>query len=175
MKRREFITLLGSTAAWSTMAHPAERGPRIGVLTLLSRHDEGGRVADFVAGLRGLGYNEGHNLHIEYRSADGDTARLDPLARELIALTPDLIYAAEPSAARAVHKAAPTLPIVCPSLGDHLPDLFASYARPGGSVTGLAMIVEGLNAKQVEVALEMVPGTTRIGLLVNPPHQEVDR
>jgi putative tryptophan/tyrosine transport system substrate-binding protein len=168
LRRRDFIAMLGSTAAWSTMAHPAERGPRIGVLTLLSRHDEGGRVADFVAGLRGLGYNEGHNLHIEYRSADGDTARLDPLARELIALTPDLIYAAEPSAARAVHKAAPTLPIVCPSLGDHLPDLFASYARPGGSVTGLAMIVEGLNAKQVEVALEMVPGTVRIGLLVNP-------
>jgi hypothetical protein len=89
LRRRDFIAMLGSTAAWSTMAHPAERGPRIGVLTLLSRHDEGGRVADFVAGLRGLGYNEGHNLHIEYRSADGDTARLDPLARELIALTPE--------------------------------------------------------------------------------------
>jgi putative tryptophan/tyrosine transport system substrate-binding protein len=169
IRRREFITLLGgAAAAWSTMAHPAGRGSRIGVLTLLSNQDEGGRVADFVAGLRGLGYNEGHNLDIDYRYADGDTARLDPLARELIALKPDLIYAAEPSAARAVNRAAPTLPIVCASLGDHLPDLFASYARPGGSVTGLAMIIEGLNAKQVEVALELVPGATRIGLLVNP-------
>jgi hypothetical protein len=55
LRRRDFIAMLGSTVAWSTMAHPAERGPRIGVLTLLSRHDEGGRVADFVAGLRGLG------------------------------------------------------------------------------------------------------------------------
>jgi ABC-type uncharacterized transport system substrate-binding protein len=168
MIRREFITLLGGAAVWSTMAHPAGRGPRIGVLTLLSSHDEGGRVADFVAGLRGLGHNEGHNLDIDYRYADGDNARLDPLARELIALKPDLIYAAEPSAARAVNRAAPTLPIVCASLGDHLPDLFASYARPGGSVTGLAMIIEGLNAKQVEVALDLVPGAMRIGLLVNP-------
>ena len=168
MRRREFISLLGGAAVWPTMAHPAGRGPRIGVLTLLSSHDEGGRVADFVAGLRGLGYNEGHNLDIDYRYADGDTERLDPLARELVALKPDLIYAGEPSAARAVNRAAPTLPIVCASLGDHLTDLFASYAKPGGSVTGLAMIVEGLNAKQVEVALELVPGTMRIGLLVNP-------
>ena len=168
MRTREFITLLGGAAVWPTMAHPAGRGPRIGVLTLLSSHDEGGRVADFVAGLRGLGYNEGHNLDIDYRYADGDTERLDPLARELVALKPDLIYAGEPSAARAVNRAAPTLPIVCASLGDHLTDLFASYAKPGGNVTGLAMIVEGLNAKQVEVALELVPGTMRIGLLVNP-------
>jgi putative ABC transport system substrate-binding protein len=138
------------------------------VLTLLSRHDEGGRVANFVAGLRGLGYSEGRNLDIDYRYAEGDTTRLDPLAGELIALTPDLIYAAEPSAARAVKKAAPTLPIVCASLGDHLHDLFASYAKPGGSVTGLAMTIEGLNAKQVEVAQEIVPGAMRIGLLVNP-------
>jgi hypothetical protein len=88
MRRREFITLLGGAAVWPTMAHPAGRGPRIGVLTLLSSHDEGGRVADFVAGLRGLGYNEGHNLDIDYRYADGDTERLDPLARELVALKP---------------------------------------------------------------------------------------
>jgi hypothetical protein len=59
MRRREFITLLGGAAVCSSMAHSAGKAPRIGVLTLLSRHDEGGRVADFVAGLRGLGYNEG--------------------------------------------------------------------------------------------------------------------
>jgi putative ABC transport system substrate-binding protein len=168
MRRREIITLIGGAAVWSAVAHAAGKRPRIGVLTLLSRRDEAGRVADFVAGLRELGYSEGRTLDIDYRYADGDTARLDPLTRELLALAPDVIYAAEPSTARAVNAAAPNLPIVCPSLGDHLRDLFGSYARPSGSVTGLAMIVEGMNAKQVEVALEMVPGAMRIGLLVNP-------
>jgi putative ABC transport system substrate-binding protein len=171
IRRRDFIAAAGSTAVvWPLVARAQriERMRRIGVLTLLSSQDEGGRVADFVAGLRGLGYNEGHDLDIDYRYADGDTERLDLLARELVALKPDLIYAGEPTAARAVKRVAPTLPIVCASLGDHLSDLFASYAKPGGSVTGLAMIVEGLNAKQVEIALELVPGAMRIGLLVNP-------
>jgi putative ABC transport system substrate-binding protein len=138
------------------------------VLTLLSRQDEGGRIALFVAGLRGLGYIEGQNLDVDYRYADGDTERLKSLARELIALAPDVIYAGEPSAARAVKSTAPNLPIVCPVLTDRLPDLFASYARPGGSVTGIASMVEDMNGKQVEVATEVVPGAMRIGLLVNP-------
>jgi putative ABC transport system substrate-binding protein len=60
------------------------------------------------------------------------------------------------------------LPIVCPTLGDHLHDLFASYARPGGSVTGIAINVEGVSAKLVELAHDAVPGLMRIGLLVNP-------
>jgi putative ABC transport system substrate-binding protein len=60
------------------------------------------------------------------------------------------------------------LPIVCPVLGDHLPDLFASYARPRGSVTGVAASVEGVSAKLVELANDALPGLTRIGLLVNP-------
>jgi putative ABC transport system substrate-binding protein len=168
VNRRVFITLLGGMVGWSAVTHAAGKRPRIAVLTLLSRRDEAGRITDFVTGLRDLGYSEGRTLDIDYRYADGDTARLTQLTRELLALAPDVIYAAEPTAARTVKRAAPDLPIVCPSLGDHLRDLFGSYARPSGSVTGLAMIVEGMNAKQVEVALEMVPGAMRIGLLVNP-------
>jgi putative ABC transport system substrate-binding protein len=167
MRRRNFIALLGGAAAWPLAARGAKR-PRIGVLTLLSRQDEGGRIALFVAGVRGLGYIEGQNLDVDYRYADGDTERLKPLARELIALAPDVIYAGEPSAARAVKSTAPNLPIVCPVLTDRLPDLFASYARPGGSVTGIASMVEDMNGKQVEVATEVVPGAMRIGLLINP-------
>jgi len=168
MQRRAFISLLGgAAAAWPSAARGAKR-PHISVLTLLSRQDEGGRIALFVAGLRGLGYIEGQNLDVDYRYADGDTERLKSLARELIALAPDVIYAGEPSAARAVKSTAPNLPIVCPVLTDRLPDLFASYARPGGSVTGIASMVEDMNGKQVEVATEVVPGAMRIGLLVNP-------
>jgi putative ABC transport system substrate-binding protein len=78
------------------------------------------------------------------------------------------MFAGEPSAARAVKALAPNLPIVCPVLTDRLPDLFESYARPGGSVTGVASLVEDLNAKLVELAQDVVPGLLRIGLLVNP-------
>ena len=169
MKRREFITLLGgAAAAWPLAAQAAGKRPRIGVLTLLSAQDERGQIAAFVAGMRELGYVAGQTYDIDYRYTEGDTERLRPLARELIALAPDVIFASEPSPARAVKALAPNLPIVCPNLGDHLHDLFASYARPGGSVTGIARNVEGVNAKLVELAHDAVPGLMRVGLLVNP-------
>jgi putative ABC transport system substrate-binding protein len=108
IRRREFIVTLGTAAAaWPMVARTAAKRPRIAVLTLLSRRDEGGRIADFVTGLRELGYIEGRNLDMDYRYADGDTERLSALTRELIALAPDVIYAGEPSAARAVKAAAP--------------------------------------------------------------------
>ena len=167
-RRREFITLLGGAAAWPLAARAAGKRPRIGVLTLLSAQDERGQIAAFVGGMQELGYVAGQTFDIDYRYAEGDTERLRPLARELIALAPDVMFAGEPSAARAAKAVAPNLPIVCPNLGDHLHDLFASYARPGGSVTGVAVIVEGVNAKLVELANDALPGLTRIGLLVNP-------
>ena len=101
MKRREFITLLGGAAAWPLAARAAGKRPRIGVLTLLSAQDERGQIAAFVAGMRELGYVAGQTYDIDYRYAEGDTERLRPLARELIALAPDVIFASEPSPARA--------------------------------------------------------------------------
>ena len=168
MRRREFITLLGGATAWPLAARAAGKRPRVGVLTLLSVKDAQGRIAAFVSGMRELGYIAGQTVDIDYRYTEGDTERLRPLARELIALVPDVVFAGEPSAARAVKAVAPSLPIVCPVLGDHLPDLFASYARPGGSVTGIAGVVEGMNAKLVELASDTLPGLTRVGLLLNP-------
>ena len=140
MRRRRFITLLGGAAvAWPLAARAAAgKRPRVGLLTLLSPQDEGGRIAAFVAGMRELGYVPGQSIDIDYRYAQGETERLRPLARELIAFAPDVILAGEPSAARAMKAVAPDQPIVCPVLTDRLPDLFASYARPGGSVTGVA-------------------------------------
>jgi len=168
MNRRDVITGLGSAAMWPLLAHAAGKRPHVAVLTLLSQQDEGSRVAAFIDGMRELGYVAGQTVDIDYRYAEGDTGRLQPLARELIALAPDVVFAAEPSTARAVKTVAPDVPIVCPILSDRLPDLFASYAHPGGSVTGIATIVEGLNEKLVELAVEVAPGTTRLGLLLNP-------
>jgi ABC-type uncharacterized transport system substrate-binding protein len=168
LNRRTFVVLLAGAAAWPLIVYAAASRPRVGVLTLLSPRDERGRIAAFVAGMRELGYVPGQTLDIDYRYAEGDNEHLPRLARELITLAPGVIFAGEPSAARAVKALAPNLPIVCPILGDHLPDLFASYARPGGSVTGIASIVEGVNAKLVELASDALPGLTRIGLLANP-------
>ena len=87
----------------------------------------------------------------------------------MVALKPDVLVGNQPSAARALKSVAPILPIVCPALTDAImPDLAASYARPGGSVTGIAQSVEGLTGKLLELALEVVPGTVRIGFLSNP-------
>jgi hypothetical protein len=113
--RREFITMVGGVAAWPLVARAADKRPRIAVLTLLSQQDEGGRIAAFRTGMRHFGYIAGQTLDIDYRYADGDTERLRPLARELIALAPDVFFAGEPSVARAVKALAPELPIVCPA------------------------------------------------------------
>jgi putative ABC transport system substrate-binding protein len=168
MKRRTFIAVLGGVAAWPVVARAIGKRPRVAVLTLLSPEDRGGRTAAFIVGMRELGYIPGQSVDFDYRYAYGDTERLRPLAQELIALGPDVIFAEEPSAARAVKALAPNLPIVCPVLTDRLPDLFASYARPGGSVTGVTVMVEDLTAKLVELAQEVVPGLKLVGLLVNP-------
>jgi putative ABC transport system substrate-binding protein len=89
--------------------------------------------------LRSHGLIEGKNLNIDYRYSDGDVKRLTPLAQELIALRPDVLVGAEPSPAKVLKNVAPALPIVCPLLTDaQLSELMASYARPGGNVTGLA-------------------------------------
>ena len=76
LKRREFIAVVGSAAAWPFVADAAASRPRVGVLTLASPRDEGGRIAAFVAGMRELGYVPGQTLNIDYRYAEGDNERL---------------------------------------------------------------------------------------------------
>jgi ABC-type uncharacterized transport system substrate-binding protein len=107
-----------------------EARPRLAFLTL-SAPQEGAQLIDaFVDGLRRLGYVEGRN-------AAGDVERLEPLAQELTALHPDVLVGSEPSAARPFKNVAPTLPIVSMALTDALiPELIASYARPGGNGRG---------------------------------------
>src|SRR5262245_27557933 len=170
MKRRAFITLLGgAAAAWPLAVRAAEPRPRIAVLSINSAQDERKNIAAFVDGLRALGYVTSQNVDIDYRYAEGDTTRLKPLAQELLALKPDVALANSPSPAVAVQTVAPSLPIVCPQISDFLvPSLVASYARPGGSVTGMASQVEGVATKLLELALDAVPGSIRIGFLANP-------
>jgi putative ABC transport system substrate-binding protein len=167
--RRTLITMLsGAAAAWPLAARAQQPGaagarPRIAFLALALREN----YPAFVDGLRRLGYAQGRNLDIDYRY--GLVQNLKPLAQELIALKPDILVGETPSAVIAFQSVAPTLPIVCLALTDAgIPDLFASYARPGGNVTGMAQSVEGITGKLVDVALEIIPGARRIGFLSNP-------
>jgi putative tryptophan/tyrosine transport system substrate-binding protein len=147
----------------------AEARPRIAFLSLGAPQEGATLVTAFADGLRRLGYAEGRNVDLDYRYAAGDVEQLKLLALELIALKPDVLIGSEPSAARALKSVAPMLPIVCLALTDALiPDLIASYPRPGGMVTGMASSVEGVTGKLVEVALEIIPGAVRIGFLSNP-------
>jgi len=171
MRRRDFLGLLGSAASAWPLGAQAQQGSvrRIAVLTLRSQETLKALLATFLNELRHLGYTEGQNVKVDYRCADGYVEPLQPLARELLALKPDVALAAEPSAARAMKSVAPSLPIVCISLTDAvMPELAASYARPGGNVTGIALTVEGVTSKLIELSIETVPNVTRIGFLHNP-------
>jgi putative ABC transport system substrate-binding protein len=122
----------------------------------------------FLQGLQDLGYVEDHDFQITYRSSDGYQDRLPALAEELVRLNPDVIVAAGLDAVVAVRNVTQTIPIVSATLADavHL-GLIANEARPTGNVTGLEPYVAGLPAKQMELAREIMPGASKIGLLTN--------
>src|SRR6478672_12497024 len=115
-----------------------------------------------------LGYTDGDNFDFAPRFADGYIDRLPVLAQELVQLRPSVILAPASGPAVAAKRATATIPIVSPALADavHL-GLVASVSRPGGNVTGITPYVEGLPAKQMELAREIVPSAARVGVLAN--------
>jgi len=169
MRRRHFIYLLGGAAVWPTVAHaqiPAKR-PLVAVLSGVTREGYA-RVSAFERGMRELGYVDGQNVDIEYRFADGWLERLPGLAEQLVRLSPNVIMVAVTPAAVAVRALTQTIPIVCPLLANPIGfGLIASESRPGGNVTGVLFRTEGLAGKQVELALQMIPGLVKIGFVVN--------
>jgi len=171
MKRRGFLTLLcgGAVASWSLAARAAGGRPRIGLLSISSAESDASNFAAFRDGLQQRGYAEGRTLDIDYRFANGNAEALSGLAQELLQMKPDVVLASAVSPTRAMNRLAPMLPIVCPAFSDSfIPSLAASFAHPGGSVTGIATDVEQLFSKLVELTLDAIPGTTKIGLLANP-------
>jgi putative ABC transport system substrate-binding protein len=130
-------------------------------------------------GLEELGYVDGRDVEILVRMAENQAERLPGLAEQIVALKPAVIVAGAVDAALVAKKATSSIPIVSGALADadHL-GLIASYSRPGGNVTGITPYVAGLPAKQIELAREVVPRATRIGVLGNfndpkaPPQRE---
>lgn len=181
--RRELIILLGgAAAAWpvATRAQPPGRVWRIGVLETTSLALNGSNIAAFRQGLRDLGYIEGRNLAIEYRSAES-AQRFRDLAAELVHLNVDLIVLRGAPAVLAAKSASATIPIVMVSIADPMIAV-ASLAHPGGNITGFTSLVSELEPKRVEVIREIVPGATRVAALYNmsnpiflPRWQEMER
>jgi putative ABC transport system substrate-binding protein len=168
MRRREFFGVLGGVAAVPFAAHAQQAG-KIWHIGMLEPTGETAKPADITAfrqALRGLGYIEGQNLNIEYRSADGRPDRFPALVTELIALKVDLIVTRGTPAAFAAKNATKTIPIVMAAIGDPLL-IVTSLARPEGNITGLSAFVTDLMTKRVELIEEIVPGRARIGALLN--------
>jgi len=169
MRRREFITLIGGTATvWPLAARAQVSGkrPLIGWLGGSSATASLALVAAFLKGMQELGYVEGKTFDITYRFAEGHLDRLAALAEDLVRLKADVILAFAVSGTVAAKKVTSTVPIVTPALADAVElGLIASEARPGGNVTGLAPYVAGLPGKQLEIAREVFPGATVIGVL----------
>jgi putative tryptophan/tyrosine transport system substrate-binding protein len=167
MKRREFIALVGMSAAWPAVA-TAQQQP---ILGLLSSTDLSEWAANGLrAGLEQSGYVEGRNLTVIRRSAENQFDRLPALAAELVKSQVSIIFATgSPVPARTAKAATSTIPIVFAYGGDPVSDgLVESFNRPGGNVTGLSIMSVELGAKRLGLLHELIPGALRIAALINP-------
>jgi len=162
MRRREFITLFGGTAATLPLATQAQQEPRVyrvGYLAIASREQQVHLSEAFEAGLRSLGYHIGENVVIEYRYANGQSERLPALATDLVRLGVDVIVCGNPANTAAAMNATGTIPIIMTNSSDPVDaGLVASLARPGGNVTGFSSDTgDEINGKGLELLKETLP------------------
>jgi putative ABC transport system substrate-binding protein len=172
MRRREFITLLGGTAAWplAVRAQQRERMRRIGVLMSFGANDPEAqsRAAAFENGLRQLGWVRGHNLGIEYRWADNPDV-LRTYATELVGMAPDLILVNSTPAIAALQEQRQAVPIVFTQVTDPVGEgLVLNLAHPGGHVTGFTSFEFSIGTKWLEMLKEVAPRVMRVALIFNP-------
>jgi putative tryptophan/tyrosine transport system substrate-binding protein len=179
MKRREFITLLGGAAAWplAARAQQPERMRRIGVLMAVSEDDPEtkARIAAFRWGLERRGWLEGRNLHLDYRFTAARGERLPALAKELVALQPDVILAHSTGAAVELQRESHTIPIVFVNASDPIGSgIVASLARPGGNLTGVLHLEASIVGKWLAMLKEIAPRLTRAALMGNRKTSSLD-
>jgi putative ABC transport system substrate-binding protein len=170
MRRREFISLLGSAAAWplAARAQQPERVRRIGVLMAYAEDNPDGkpRLAAFAQRLQELGWTDGRNIRVEYRWSGGDAERTRRYAAELVALAPDIILAGNTSTVGPLQQATRTVPIVFAGVVDPVGAGFVdSLARPGGNITGFTQFEYGMSGKWLELLKEVAPRVTRAAVL----------
>jgi putative ABC transport system substrate-binding protein len=173
MKRREFIAGLGSAAAWplAARAQQGDRVRRIGVLFPGNENEPAykPRLSAFTQALADLGWTAGRNMRIDLRSGGADANRIQALAKELVALQPDIIVTSTTLATVAVQRETRTIPIVFAGLGDPVASgIVPRFDRPGGNVTGFAGFEGSLAGKWLELLWEIAPGLKRAAIMVNP-------
>src|SRR5262245_36438717 len=174
MKRREFIALLGgAAAAWPRTARAqTKQMRRIGVLMPLAADDPVGqaRIAALREGLEKLGWIEGRNIRIDTRwTTTGDVESMQRYAKELVALQPDLIVTQSTPITATLLQETRTIPIVFALVADPIGSGFvASFAKPGGNVTGFVTIEPTMAGKWLELLKEIAPRAARVAFLFNP-------
>ena len=174
MRRRQFITLVGSAAASWPFAARAQQTERVRQIAYLvnaveSSVETQGRFAAFRKGLNALGAVEGQNIRIETRWGGGNPDRVRTYARELVQLAPDVIVTNGTPSTAAVQRETSSIPIVFAIITDPVGDGFAaSLSRPGGKITGFSAFNSEMGGKWVELLKEIAPGVTRAALLFNP-------
>jgi putative ABC transport system substrate-binding protein len=178
LKRREFITLLGGAAAAPAMLWPfaaraqqPERMRRIGVLMGDSENNRAARLQAqaLQKGLEELGWTDGRNARFDYRWIAGEAERARPLAKELIALQPDVLVSHGTPVSLAVLQETSIVPIVFVNVADPVNvGLVASFARPGGNVTGFMNMDPSMGGKWLEVLKDLKPSIRRVAFMFNP-------
>jgi ABC-type uncharacterized transport system substrate-binding protein len=174
MRRREFISLIGSVAATWPLVARAQRSDevrRIGVLMPTAATDPPTKlqIAALVHQLQELGWSEGRNLRIDYRWADGDAERMQVFAKELVALQPHLILGRSTPVTAALLRQKRTIPIVFTMVSDPVGERYVeSLARPGGNVTGFTNVEFSLTGKWLELLKEVAPNIKRVAFIFDP-------
>jgi ABC-type uncharacterized transport system substrate-binding protein len=173
MRRREFISLIGSAAAWplAARAQQPERMRRIGILMLFAEDDPAAkiRIKALIEGLQKLGWTVGRNVEIDVRWGAANAVRSRRYAAELVALAPDVVLAGASEATAALREVTRTVPIVFAGVTDPVgAGYVASLARPGGNATGLAYVEYGMGGKWLELLKEIAPRVTRAAVLRDP-------
>ena len=173
MRRRDFITVVGSAAAWPliAVAQQPDRMRRIGVLMGFAESDREGQalVAAFREGLEKLGWAEARNVRIDYRWTALDKELMQRFAKELVALQPDVILTQSTPATAVLLQQTRTIPIVFGLLADPIGSGFvASFPRPGGNVTGFVTMQPTMGGKWLELLKEIAPRVARVAVLFNP-------
>jgi putative tryptophan/tyrosine transport system substrate-binding protein len=172
MKRRQFITLLGSAASWplAARAQQPERMRLIGVLMSVEENAEGKtELSAFTQGLAESGWTDGRNLRMEVRWGGGDVDRTRTFAKELVALQPDVILAQGTPGTAALQRETRTIPVVFVVVADPVgPGFVTGLSRPGGNITGFINSEAVMGAKMLELLREIAPGLERVAMIFDP-------
>jgi putative ABC transport system substrate-binding protein len=174
LRRREFIAALGgAAAAWplSAQAQQHDQMPRIGVLISLAKNDPEAQswFKAFVQGMQAVGWTDGRNIRIDVRWAGGEVNRIQRLAKELVDLRPEVVFAMTTPSVNAVLRETRTIPIVFTLVTDPVAQgLVESLVRPGGNITGFTILEPEIAGKLVQVLKEIAPATARAAVIFNP-------